>query len=155
MESALGVGKELVMTRVLNAPRALVFQAWTNPKHLAQWWGPTHFTNPVCELDVRPGGAINIHMQAPDGTVYPMKGEYREVDEPERLVYVSSACPNKDGEDQLEVFTTMTLTEEGGKTTMKLVHLITKVGPGAEFAIAGMEEGWAQTLAGLEEFLRS
>jgi uncharacterized protein YndB with AHSA1/START domain len=65
------------MTRVLDAPRALVFRAWTDPALMAKWWGPSSFTNPLCELDPRPGGAIRIHMRAPDGTVYPMTGELR------------------------------------------------------------------------------
>lgn len=54
----------LVIRRVLGAPRGLVFTAWTDPKQMAQWWGPHRFTNPVCELDVRPGGAIRIDMRA-------------------------------------------------------------------------------------------
>jgi uncharacterized protein YndB with AHSA1/START domain len=66
--------QELVLTRVFDAPRELVFKVWTDPKHLARWWGPRGFTNPVCELDLRPGGAILIHMRGPDGTVYPMTG---------------------------------------------------------------------------------
>src|SRR5882762_715575 len=64
--------------------------AWTDPKQVAEWWGPHRFTNPVCDLDVRPGGAIRIHMRGPDGTVYPMTGVYQEVVEPERLVFTSA-----------------------------------------------------------------
>ena len=102
-------------------------------------------------MDARPGGAINIHMQAPDGTIYPMKGEFGEMDEPDRLVFTSSACTDENGEDQLEVVSTMTLVEDGGKTTMTLKNLITKAGPGAEFALAGMEEGWSGSLDKLSE----
>jgi Activator of Hsp90 ATPase homolog 1-like protein len=69
--------QELVLTRVFDAPRELVFKAWTDPKCVAQWWRPRGFTNPVCEVDVRPGGAIRIHMRGPDGTVYPMTGVYQ------------------------------------------------------------------------------
>jgi len=82
---------ELVPTRVFDAPRELVWKVWTDPKHVARWWGPHGFTNPVCELDVRPGGAIRIHMRGPDGTVYPMTGVYLEVVEPERIVFTSAA----------------------------------------------------------------
>src|SRR3989454_11307482 len=78
--------RELVFTRVLSAPRSRVFTAWTDPKHVAPWWGPHGVTNPVCELDVRPGGAIRSHMRGPDGTGYPMTGGYQEIVEPERLV---------------------------------------------------------------------
>ena len=84
-------GHELVLTRVFDAPRELVFKAWTDAKRVAQWWGPHQFTNPVCELDARPGGAIRIHMRGPDGTVYPMTGVYQEVVEPERIVFTSAA----------------------------------------------------------------
>src|ERR1700681_2485690 len=61
---------DLVIARVFDAPRSLVFRAWTDARHTAQWWGPKGFTNPVCELDARVGGAIRIHMRAPDGVVY-------------------------------------------------------------------------------------
>ena len=60
---------QLRITRVFDAPREVVFKAWTDPQLLAQWWGPKGFTNPVCELDARPGGAIRVHMRGPDGTV--------------------------------------------------------------------------------------
>ena len=68
--------RELTITRVFDAPRALVFQAWTDAKHLAQWWGPRDFTNPVCEIEARAGGAIRIHMRGPDGVVYKMKARF-------------------------------------------------------------------------------
>src|SRR6201981_2378158 len=79
--------REITITRVFDAPRAMVFKAWTDAKELAQWWGPKGFTNPVCELDVRVGGAIRIHMRSPDGSVYPMKGDFREIVPPERLAF--------------------------------------------------------------------
>ena len=82
--------RELTLTRVFRAPRALVFQAWTDPKHLSQWWGPKGFTNPVCEEDARVGGALRIVMRAPDGAEYPMIGVFREVVAPERLVFTNS-----------------------------------------------------------------
>src|SRR5713226_3505963 len=85
----------LVITRVFDAPRELVFKVWTDPKHLALWWGPHGFTNPVCEVDLRPGGSILIHMRGPNGVVYPMKGVYREIIEPERLVFTSVALDEK------------------------------------------------------------
>src|SRR5579872_6853405 len=82
------VVRELTITRVFDAPRALVFKAWTDPKHLAQWWGPHTFTNPVCELDVRTGGAFRIVMRGPDGAEHPARGVYGEVKPPERLVMI-------------------------------------------------------------------
>src|ERR1700733_3652659 len=89
-------GQELVFTRVFDAPRSLVFAAWTEPKHLAAWWGPKGFTNPVCEMDVRRGGAIRIVMRAPADVQahargdHPMGGVFLEVVEPERLVFTAT-----------------------------------------------------------------
>ena len=71
---------ELVLTRIFDAPRELLFKVWTDPKHVSQWWGPHGFANPICELDLRPGGTILIHMRGPDGTVYPMTGVYQGCD---------------------------------------------------------------------------
>src|SRR5260370_33691510 len=83
--------RTVVITRVLDAPRELVFRAWTDAKHLARWWGPKGFTNPVCEVDARPGGALRIVMRAPDGAEHPMTGVFREIMAPARLVFTSAA----------------------------------------------------------------
>src|SRR5215208_1788707 len=87
--------RTIVITRVFDAPRALVFKAWTDPRHVARWWGPKDFTNPVCEMDVRPGGAITIHMRGPDGVMYPSKGVFHEIVEPERLVFSNTAMEDE------------------------------------------------------------
>jgi uncharacterized protein YndB with AHSA1/START domain len=79
--------REHVISRTFDAPRDLVWKAWTEPQRMAQWWGPNSFTNPVCDLDVRPGGAYRIVMRSPDGADYPLKGVYREVVPPKHLVY--------------------------------------------------------------------
>ena len=107
--------REITIIRVFNAPRALVFKAWTDAKELAQWWGPKGFTNPVCELDARVGGAIRIHMRSPDGSVYPMKGEFREIVPPERIVFTNIAVDAADN-PIIEGLTTVTFVERGGKT---------------------------------------
>ncbi len=78
--------REIVITRVFNAPRELVFKAWTDPKHVAQWWGPKGFTTKVIELDLRPGGKSRYVMIGPDGTEYPVKGVFREIVPLERIV---------------------------------------------------------------------
>jgi uncharacterized protein YndB with AHSA1/START domain len=145
--------REVVFTRILDAPRELVFKAWTDPKQMAQWWGPRYFTNPVCELDVRPGGAILIHMRAPDGVVYPMKGVFHEVVEPERLVFTSSALEDDEGNPQMEDLTTVTFEEADGKTRLTVRAVVTKAEPVAAGALEGMEEGWNQSLDRLTEFL--
>src|SRR5258708_24804004 len=77
-ESKNLVGKEFGITREFDAPRELVFKAWTDPKHLAQWWGPRGFTNPVCEWDARPGREIYVVIRAPNGEPYPMGGQVLE-----------------------------------------------------------------------------
>jgi len=145
-------GNELTIRHVLQAPRALVFKVWTDPKHLAQWWGPKGFTNPVCEVDLRPGGAIRIHMRGPDGTVYPMLGEYSEVVEPERLVFVSSAL-DKDGHPLFEVVTTITFVEMGASTKLTMHAIASKIKPEGKQHIEGMEEGWKQSIARLDEYV--
>jgi hypothetical protein len=81
-------GCEFVITRVVDAPRELVFKAWIDRRHLAQWWGPKSFTNPVCETDARPGGAYRIVMRSLEGVEYPVKGVYCEVDRVLRAVRV-------------------------------------------------------------------
>src|SRR5229473_5081659 len=143
---------ELVLTCLFNAPRELVFKVWTDPKHVAQWWGPRGFTNPVCELDLRPGGAILIHMRSPDGIVYPMTGVFQEVVPPERLVFTSAAL-DSDGNPLFEVLTTVTFAEEGGKTKQILrARVIKKTAQAAPY-LAGMEAGWTQSLERLAAYV--
>src|SRR5690349_8008540 len=83
--------RTVVITRIFDAPRELVFEAWINPMHLAAWFGPKGFTNPVCEVDLRIGGKLRIVMRAPDGTQHPMIGIFREIVRPERLVFTNIA----------------------------------------------------------------
>jgi len=136
---------ELVLTRVFKAPRGPVFAAWTEPTQVAQWWGPNGFTNPVCELDVRPGGAIRIHMRGPDGTVYPMTGVYQEIVEPERLVFTSAAL-DESGKPLFEVLNTVAFVEHDGTTKLTVRARVVKSTAGAAPYLAGMEAGWTQSL---------
>jgi uncharacterized protein YndB with AHSA1/START domain len=146
--------RDLTITRVFDAPRRLVFKLWTDPKHLARWWGPNCFTNPVCEVDPRPGGAIRIVMRAPDGIEHPMSGTFREVVEPERLVFVAIA-EDKSGMPLIESLTTVTFAEHGGKTTVT-VHARADafVSTGAQM-LAGMDAGWTQSLDRLADEART
>jgi uncharacterized protein YndB with AHSA1/START domain len=137
--------RELVITRILDAPRSLVFRMWTDPKHVAQWWGPNGFTNPVCEMDPRPGGAIRIVMRAPDGAEHPMIGTFREVVEPERLVFTNIAV-DENGNHLLEGLTTVTLAEHGGKTRLTLQTRAVGLVARAVRMIEGMEAGWTQSI---------
>ena len=144
--------REITITRVFDAPRVLVFKAWTDADQLAQWWGPKGFTNPVCEIDVRVGGAIRIHMRSPDGNVYPMKGEFREIVAPERIVFTNIAV-DAAGNPIIEGLTTVTFAEHGGKTTMTL-H--TRGRAMVDYAVAylqGMEMGWTGSIDKLETLL--
>jgi len=140
----------MVMTRVFNAPRELVFKAWTDPERLKRWWGPKGFTNPVCDVDARPGGAILIHMRAPDGVVHVMTGVYEEVAEPERLVFVSSAL-DQNGQPLFQTRNTITFADEGGKTKLTVQAIVSNVRPEAAPHLAGMEMGWSMTLDRLAE----
>jgi uncharacterized protein YndB with AHSA1/START domain len=141
--------RELTLTRVFDAPRSLVFRMWTESKHMAQWWGPHGFTNPVCEIDARPGGAIRIHMRGPDGVVYPMVGTFRELVEPERLVFTAVA-QDQAGTPLLEALTTVTFEQQGGKTKITVQAKAVGLAPVAPQMLAGMEAGWTQSLERLE-----
>jgi len=136
---------DLVMTRVFDAPRELVFKAWIETKHVAQWWGPAGFTNPVCEVDARKGGAIRIHMRAPNGVVYPMTGVFQEIDEPGRLVFISSALDEK-GNSMFDILNTVTFEDQRGKTTLTLQARVIQETAVAPQYLKGMELGWSQSL---------
>jgi uncharacterized protein YndB with AHSA1/START domain len=142
----------VTLTRIFEAPRALVWQAWTDPKMMAQWFGPRGFTNPVCELDVRVGGSLRIVMRGPDGSDYPMKGVFRDVRVPERLVFTNIAT-DTDGNHLLEGETTVILEEQGGKTKLTLHTFAKGLVPIATQMLAGMEAGWTQTIDKLGEFV--
>jgi uncharacterized protein YndB with AHSA1/START domain len=140
------------LSRLLDAPRSLVFRMWTDPQHMAKWWGPRSFDNPVCTMDVRPGGALLIHMRGPDGTLYPMSGTFIEVVEPERLVFKAVAEDNA-GNALLEAHTVVTFEDEGGKTRLSVHATGVGIAAGAPQMLAGMQEGWSQSLDKLADLL--
>ena len=146
--------REITITRVFDAPRALVFKAWTDAAQVAQWWGPKGFTNPVCEVDARVGGALHIHMRAPDGNIYPMKGEFREIVPPERLVFTNNAL-DAAGHPIIKGLTTVTFAEAGGKTTLTLHTRGSAMTEQAAGYLQGMEMGWTMSIDKLEGFLAS
>jgi PhnB protein len=118
---------------------------FTDAKHLARWWGPHGFTNPVCEADARAGGKILIHMRAPDGNVHPMGGIFHEIKPHDRIVF-SSFVDMPDGMRVLEGHNTVTFEEQHGRTTVTVharaegyVDFTTRM-------LAGMEAGWSQSL---------
>ena len=142
--------REVTLTRVIAAPRERVFRAWTDPKHMAQWWGPKGFTNPVCEVDARPGGMIRIDRRAPVGVDYPMDGVFHEVIEPERLVFTSRAFAPDTNKTLIRALNTVTFADEEGKTRLTVVARVMEVAPEFAAAAAGMEEGWSQSLERLQ-----
>jgi uncharacterized protein YndB with AHSA1/START domain len=137
--------RDVVIPRLFDASPAAVFKAWTDPRQLKLWWGPHGFTNPVCEVDARVGGAWRIVMRAPDGTDYPCGGIYREIVAPERLVFTNIAT-DKDGQPILDGLTTVLFAAQGDKTKLTLqTRAVALVGYAAAY-LAGMEAGWTQSL---------
>jgi uncharacterized protein YndB with AHSA1/START domain len=147
--------RELTLVRTFDAQRELVFAAFTDPRYLAQWWGPHGFTNPVCEFNARPGGALRIHMRGPDGGIYKAQGVVREIVTPERLVF-TIAVREDGGGIRLENLTSVTFVEgtdvEGGgaehagKTTLTLHVRVLQATAAAAANLAGMPVGWSQSL---------
>ena len=108
--------REIVVSRVFDAPRELVWEAWTDPKHLTRWWGPRGFTTTVHEMDLRPGGIWRHTMHGPDGADYPTDGNFLEVVRPERISYRMKG--GKKGDVQFE--STWTFESVGEKTRLTL-----------------------------------
>lgn len=145
--------RELVITRIFNAPRALVFKVWTDPKHLAQWWGPNGYTNPVCTVDLRPGGALYIEMTGEDGVAIPNKGVFHEVTPPERLVFTTTAFEDEHGIPQLEILNTVIFEDDDGKTRLTLRARVIQAAPEMAVSLSGMEQGWNESLDRLADEL--
>lgn len=110
---------ELVVTRVLDAPRRLVFKAWTEPEQVARWWGPQGFTTTFCDMDIRPGGAFRVGMRSPAGTEYRKRGVYREIVEPERIVF-TFAWEDAEGRPGHETLVTISFADLGKQTRLTL-----------------------------------
>jgi len=140
----------LRIERTFSAPIDKVFQAWTDPEILASWWGPNGVTNPVCNIDVRPGGLIEIVMLAGDelgelkGQRWPMTGEYVEISEPTKLVYKSSAVIND--VPILDCLNTITFEQIGEQTKMTLEVKVTRATEAAKMPLMGMSQGWSQSI---------
>ncbi len=150
----VGAEKEVILTRTFKAPRELVFRAWTDPAQLAQWWGPSIFTNPVCEADPRVGGKWHIVMRSPDGTDYPCGGVYEEVLPPARLVFTNNALA-PDGSMILRGHTTVTFAAHEGGTLLTLKTRAAALIPEMVNALKGMEQGWSQSLDKLVAHMES
>jgi uncharacterized protein YndB with AHSA1/START domain len=145
------LGREFIITREYKAPRELVFETWTDPKHIAQWWGPKGFTNPVCEWDARPGKPIYVVMRGPNGVDYPMGGEFREVTAPEKLVFTSGAM-DTNRKMLFEFLHTVTLAEHNRGTKLTIKSIVIKTTPEASMYIGGFEAGMTQSLERLGKY---
>lgn len=126
------VVNELMITRVFDAPRALVWKAWTDPEHLMRWWGPEHFTSPVCKVDFRVGGKYLFCMRSPEGQDFWSTGTYQEIVPMERIIYTDSFSDAEGNMISPEVYgfgadypiapnVTLTFADEGGKTRLTIV----------------------------------
>jgi uncharacterized protein YndB with AHSA1/START domain len=152
---------DLVLSREFQAPRALVWQAWTEPAHLARWWGPHRYMAPRVEIDLRPGGAVRIDMQGPDGQIIPVEGVIEVLRAPEELVFTTSRychvdvvdSPMPPGNTISRVPHRVTFEALGARTRVTLradvVGTTAAAGP-----LSGMREGWNQSLDRLADLLQ-
>jgi uncharacterized protein YndB with AHSA1/START domain len=143
--------REIVLTRDFDAPRSLVFEAFTRPEHVKHWWGPRDSTLSVCEVDLRPGGTWRFVVRKPNGKEEPFRGEYREITPPERLVYTFRY--DVDGYREPGGLVTDLFQERGGGTTVVETMLFTSVESRDVTVQQGMVKGAAETFDRLAELL--
>jgi len=142
--------REIVITHVVEAPRELAFDAWTSPEHVPHWFGPRGTTVPVCEIDLRPGGAWHYLLRSPDGTDMARRDVYREVSRPDRLVSTES-FDDYPGES----LNTLVFTEEDGKTTITCTVLYESKEMRDAVIESGMQKGAAETFDRLAEYVEA
>lgn len=157
--------QEFVISRVFDAPRELVWKAFTEPQRMKEWWGPKGVTITRSEMDLRPGGSYHYAMRTPDGNTMWGKFVYREITPPSRMVFVSSFSDEAGGVTRhpmaptwpLEMLSIFSFEEEGGKTrfTVRWSPLNASEEERAAFAAghASMQQGWGGTLDKLAAFL--
>ncbi len=150
----------LTIARVFDAPPGLIFKAWTNPSELRRWWGPKGFTTPFCKIDLRPGGVFHYSMRSPEVRDYWGKGIYREIVEPERLVYTDffadeegKAVPatqyGLSPDWPAEMLVKLTFAAHEDKTKLTLEHVGVPLGAEGD----SCEVGWNESLDRLAEHL--
>jgi uncharacterized protein YndB with AHSA1/START domain len=140
---------ELLITREFDAPRSMVFRAWTQPEHLMRWWGPRGFTLPSCQLDLRPGGAYRFHMRGSAGDDHWTQGVFREVVEPERIVMAGSWADAAGNPTSPETVTTVSFEDLGAKTRLTLHQAVFE----SVTARDAHRNGWTSSLERLAEYL--
>jgi len=145
--------REIVMTRVFDAPHRLVFEALTKPELFKRWLlGPPGWSLPVCEIDLKVGGACRFVWRGPDGTDMGMRGAYREIVPPERIVHTELFDEDWTGGETL---VTTVLVEDGGKTTLTMTVLYSSREARDAALSTGMEQGVAASYDRLAELLAS
>jgi uncharacterized protein YndB with AHSA1/START domain len=127
---------ELHLSRTFDAPRRLVFAAWSSAEHVSKWFTPLPLTTSDCEIDFRPGGVFRLTMRMPDGTLYPMDARFVEIVDEERIVFTAKIHGG------VTVDTTVTFAEENGKTTLQVRQTYDR----ETDATRGAPQGWAATL---------
>jgi len=143
--------REVLITRVVDAPRALIFEAWTSPTHLPHWMlGPKGWTLPICEIDLRPGGKQRFVWRRENGTEMEIRGVVREVSPPERFVVTESW-----GGDWPETVNTLVLTEDRGRTTIALTLLYPSKDARDAAMKTGMKDGISESFDRLDEYVRT
>ena len=135
---------KLEISRVFDAPRRLVFEAWSKAEHVSQWFAPRPLTIPRCELDFRAGGVFRLVMRTPDGIEYPMETRFREVVVPEKIVFGGEIH----GGNAVETTVTFTEVEGGKKTRVDAVQTFAFESD----ATRGARAGWTLTLEQLAEY---
>ncbi len=151
LDNAAASDRELLFSRVFDAPRHLVYEAWTNPKHVTKWWGPKGFTATIHEMDVRPGGNWHMVMHGPDGRNYNNRIVFLEVQKPERLVYKHEPEP---GSEPVSFQVTVTFEAEGARTKVTM-HMSFASTAERDFVNIkdGASEGAVQHFACLADYL--
>ena len=152
--------KEVTFERVYDASIDKVWEAWTNPEQLKQWWGPDNVIIPECEVDLKVGGRFYIVMEAGEamgsykGTRWPMDAKFTVVEPKSKLSYTANAWTEGDKEDTLiDQVTEISFTDENGKTKVNVKAAINSTGPKAGMAVQGMQAGFTQQLDKLQQFL--
>ena len=152
--SVIAPERTVVTTRVFDAPREVVYKAWTDPKQLAQWFPPKDFTSPRCEVDARPGGVFRCDMKGPDGppfngAVFPGKGVFREVVPNERLVFTFAG----DDDTPPPILMTVLFQDQGKKTKLTIHQTAETVADYEALLKLGVREGLGQSFEKLDELL--
>jgi uncharacterized protein YndB with AHSA1/START domain len=140
--------RELEITRVFDAPRELVFKVWTQPEHLVRWWGPKGFTTPSCRMEVKPGGSYRTQIRSAEGKEHCMRGVFREVVPPERLV-MTFAWEDGNGEPGHETLVTVSFADQGGKTRLTFRHGVFETVADRD----SHQRGWSQFMDSLAAYL--